>query len=238
MLRAKKYWFTLAEVVIACSIFAIVVVWIILAINRSFMFMNNIKLSVRAANFAREWVEMMYNIRDTNWREHSGQRDRLWLYLWKGDIPQSETQTSNDLFYPWIYFISEWEKNGNSYLYAEKIDVTNIEDFYSDSGFWDDAAKDKVKMKFENNQKYYYYDNNNAKQEWNIEDVLIWDWLEFYRIVRVYWIYCKNSNSSNDTASCPNPSDPKEMRFCVKVFYRWNWKHSSELCSIMTNFME
>jgi hypothetical protein len=29
------------------------------------------------------------------------------------------------------------------------------------------------------------------------------------------------------------------MRFCVKVFYRdGNWKHSSELCGLMTNFTE
>jgi hypothetical protein len=54
----------------------------------------------------------------------------------------------------------------------------------------------------------------------------------------VYGVFCKNSSNSDDTTNCSNDSDPKEMRFCVKVFYRWNWEHSSELCSIMTNFME
>jgi hypothetical protein len=72
---------------------------------------------------------------------------------------------------------------------------------------------------------------------------LIWDWLEFYRIVRVFGVYEKNKANnpwSSDEATSAQMIDwtPAEMRFCVKVFYRWNWEHSSELCSIMTNFME
>ena len=63
--KNRKKWFTLVEVLFVCSVFAIMVVWIILAINRSYTFMNNTRLQVRATNFAREWVEMMFNIRDT-----------------------------------------------------------------------------------------------------------------------------------------------------------------------------
>ena len=66
--KSKKRGFTLAEVLIVCSIFAVMVIWIIFAINRAFLFMNNTRISVRASNFAREWVEMVYNIRDSNWR--------------------------------------------------------------------------------------------------------------------------------------------------------------------------
>ena len=47
-----------------------------------------------------------------------------------------------------------------------------------------------------------------------------------------------NDATINNTA-CSSDSDPKEMRFCVKVFYEFNGgHHSSELCSIMTNFMK
>jgi hypothetical protein len=57
----------------------------------------------------------------------------------------------------------------------------------------------------------------------------------------VFGIYKKDVDNSNTVASADEMKDwtPVEMRFCVKVFYDFNWwRHSSELCSIMTNFME
>lgn len=252
MLRTKKYWFTLAEVVVACSIFAIVVVWIILAINRSFSFMNNIKLSVRATNFAREWVEMMYNIRDTNWRKHSWYRDKLWLYLGQGTI--RDDWNSDYLFSPWIYLLKEWTLEENTYLYAEKLDVTDVDEFYSNDGFWDekyDTDRQRTKISLDWTYSYYEWDENIGdnggwKTEptyWNVEDALIWDWLEFYRIVRVFGVYKKNTDKSDDNVKNNESAmlsnwTPAELRFCVKVFYASQWKHSSEICSIMTNFME
>ena len=163
MLKSKKHWFTLAEVVIACSIFAIVVVWIIFAINRSFMFMNNTKLSVRAANFAREWVEMMYSIRDTNWRKHSWERDKYWLNLWQ-TLPWNE----NRMFTKWIFVIKEWKEDNNYYLYAEDLWLleTNLNDFYSDNWFWSsDYATYREKTKLNLGWKYSYYELNDETGE-------------------------------------------------------------------------
>ena len=263
MLKSKKHWFTLVEVVLACSIFAIVVVWIILAINRSFMFMNNTKLSVRAANSAREWVEMVYNIRDTNWRKYSGHRDKLWMYLGNGDIHLD--WSSDNLFIPWVYIIKEWKSGGNSYLYAENLGIqeVNVNDFYSDAGFWSSNYKtyrDSARIMFcdidtdgsckkknescidsaTQYEKYYYYDENDDKVCWKVQDALIWEGLEFYRIVRVFGVYKKNVSSSDVRWTDETLRDwtPVEMRFCVKVFYSSQWKHSSEICSIMTNFMK
>jgi hypothetical protein len=82
----------------------------------------------------------------------------------------------------------------------------------------------------------------NPKQ-WNIEDVLIWNWLKYYRVVRVFGVYKKNTDRSDDVIK-NNETEllsnwtPAEMRFCVKVFYVSQWKHSSEICGVMTNFME
>ena len=246
MLKAKKMWFTLAEVVIACSIFAIVVVWIILAINRSFIFMNNTKLSVRAANLAREWVEMMYNIRDTNWRIHSGERDKYWLNLWDRTL-----WNEGNSFIKWFYVLKEWNQNGNSYFYADSLSIqdSNINDFYSDEWFWKDqiaeyvSARDKARLEFDWHYSYYELNEETWEQEekeWDVQDALVWEWLEFYRIVRVFGVYKKNvdGTSTECLGDCFTNWTPAEMRFCVKVFYRWNWKHSSEICGMMTNFME
>ena len=67
-------WFTLVEVILVCTVFAILVSWIIVAISKAFNFMDNTRLSVRATNFAREWVEMMYNIIAIR----SGEGEKTW----------------------------------------------------------------------------------------------------------------------------------------------------------------
>ena len=249
MQKNWKFWFTLVEVILACSIFAIVVVWIIMAINRSYAFMNNIKLSVRATNLAREWVEMVYNIRDTNRRRHSWNRDWYWLNL-------RDKANPTFVFLPWIYILKEdKDDNDNTYVYAKylsNISAINAEEFYSNDWFWKDNYKtdrDLAKLTFDWEYSYYEWDALNKKENyitWNkIDDALVWNGLEFYRIVRVFGVYAKNTS---DTEVYPTKKElansnltdwtPAEMRFCVKVFYRWNWEHATELCSIMTNFMK
>jgi hypothetical protein len=69
---------------------------------------------------------------------------------------------------------------------------------------------------------------------------------KFYRIVRVYGLYAKDTNSTGDAISCTtigscstiNPNKPKELRFCVKVWYLFTFRGSTELCGVMTNFRE
>ena len=230
-LKIKKNAFTLAETIIVCTIFAIMVVWIILWINRAFLFMNNTRVLVRATNFAREWVEMVYNIRDTNRRKYSGEKDKHRLDAWTG----------TSLLTWWIYIIKEWITwaSNDSYVYAEYL--TWNTDFYDKMDVFFDNDSDRNRSKIEFTWSYSYYSGGTIAT-WKLEDLLGWSGIEFYRILRVYGIYCKNNSEPNqvvDSSHCNNDSDPKEMRFCVKVFYEFNgWHHASELCSIMTNFMK
>lgn len=223
--KIKKNAFTLAETIIVCTIFAIMVVWIILWINRAFLFMNNTRVLVRATNFAREWVEMVYNIRDTNRRKNSGEKDKYWMDSGTWDIKLTS----------WIYVIKEWTTWNDSYIYAEYL--TWNTDFYDDMDVFFNDENDRSKSKISFPWTYSYY-SWWVIATWNLEDLLWWSGIEFYRILRVYGVYCKNSNDPDDE-SYTGVWDPKELRFCVKVFYEFNgWHHASELCSIMTNFME
>ena len=231
-LRGKKSAFTLAETVIVCSVFAVMVVWIILMINRAFLFMNNTRVLVRAANFAREWVEMVYNIRDTNRRKYSWEKDKHRLNAWTG----------SKLLSWWIYIIGEWITwySHDSYIYADYL-TWNIE-FYDnmDVFFSNDNVSGRNESRIGFSWTYSYYSGGTIAI-WNLEDLLWWSGIEFYRLLRVYGVYEKNT--TNDSDLIPNDrmrdQSPKELRFCVKVFYELNgWHHASELCSIMTNFME
>ncbi len=230
----KNKWFTLVETIIVCTLFAFMVLWIILWINKAYAFINNTRLLVRATNFAREWVEMVYNIRDTNWRKYS----------WIKDEHRNDTWTWNHKFFStwWIYVLKEniWESWESSTIYADYL-TWNSDDFYSVDWFFRENNEDKrefSKITFTWNYSFYSW--------WtlatgSLEELLKWNWTEFYRILRVYWIYCKTGDPNQivDSTHCNDNNNPKEMRFCVKVFYDGiEWKHSTELCSIMTNFME
>lgn len=233
-LKGKKNAFTLAETIIVCTIFAIMVVWIILWINRGFLFMNNTKVLVRATNFAREWVEIVYNIRDTNRRKYSGEKDEHRTFAWTGSFQLNS----------WMYVIREYREDGeDSYFYAEYL-TWNSSNLYDLDWFFDDDNKsyrEKSKITF---PWIYSYHSWWEMLTWNLEDLLGWKDVEFYRVLRVDGIYCKGDSNPSpnqlvDSSHCYKSSDPKEMRFCVKVFYEYNWwHHSSELCSIMTNFMK
>lgn len=237
--KNRKKWFTLVEVLFVCSVFAIMVVWIILAINRSYTFMNNTRLQVRATNFAREWVEMMFNIRDTNRRKHAWKKDMYWLCL-DCSQPNVTVNSTSQIFMPWIYKLSEKLENGSDYSIIASVITpsTNINEFYSDDWFWNDNSREEFKIPFTWTYTYLSWWNNVT---WDMAD-LLWSETEFYRVVRVYGIYKKNSSSADEsiwgTITNYTNNTPKEMRFCVKVFYRTNAPHSTELCSIMTNFEE
>ena len=229
-LKWKIKGFTLGEVIIICTIFAVMIIWLILAINRSFVFIDNTRLSIRASNLAREWVEMMYNLRDSNRRKYSWEKDkhRIDAYSWSNALSE------------WVYAIKEGKTSSwDSFIYLTwlSVPIANITGFYDIGWFFSEnfsGSREKSKIDFTWTYSYY---SGGIIETWNVDELVNVGWLDFYRIVRVYWIYCKNSSSTTDT-SCWN-EDPKEMRFCVKVFYRNSqWQHAKELCSIMTNFME
>lgn len=52
---------------------------IIMGVTRSVRYVSEMKQRTIALNLAKEGVEAMYNIRDTNWRRRSASRDACWL---------------------------------------------------------------------------------------------------------------------------------------------------------------
>ena len=228
-LKWKKSWFTLAEIIVVCSIFAVMVVWMIFGINRAFVFLNGIRLQVMATNFVREWVEMMYNIRDSNWRKNPWDRDEHRMDAWKW------TQRLE----PWIYIIKEEGTWVDSYVYTEFL--TGNTDIYSLEWFFDkdnSSYRERSKLLFTGS---YSYNSGWTIVTWDMNELMDWFWIDFYRILRVYGIYGKNTSNSSDLINGDNLKNwtPAELRFCVMVFYTDNRsQHSKELCSIITNFLE
>jgi hypothetical protein len=68
---------------------------------------------------------------------------------------------------------------------------------------------------------------------------------KFYRIVRVRGLYNKQNGNKDEDITCATINNaacitatPKELRFCVKVWYLFTFRGSTELCGVMTNFRE
>ena len=215
--------------------------------------MNNVRLQVRATNFTREWVEMVFNIRDTSWRRNSWEKDKHRLSNWYSWYIYSSNTNRLDWWTltEWIYVLKEKTTGSwDTYFYASWLIVwaanrAHIDYFYGD-WFWDEGDDKYIKSREAAQLSFtwtYYYPDTDSNwvlhtETWSIQE-LLWSETDFYRILRVYGVYCKNNTSPTNTSGCPKDSDPKELRFCVKVFYRNLWDpHSTELCSIMTNFEE
>ena len=226
-LKWKKRWFTLAEVIVVCSMFAVIVIWMIFGISRAFVFLNGIRLQVMATNFAREWVEMVYNMRDTNRRKNP----------WDRDSHRMDLDWDNKLD-PWIYTINQWITWEDSFVYLEyqtgTIESYTIDNFFSAENI---KIRDASKLSFTGS---YSYNSGWTIVTWSMNELMEWFWTEFYRLVRVYGIQNKlDWTVSTSSKDWENNWTPVELRFCVMVFYTDNRsRHSKELCSIMTNFLK
>lgn len=71
---------TLAEVLVAIGILGVVLVTSLLLVNRGIGTNVSVKNKIIAINIAREGIEGVRNIRDTNWLKYSGDRRNKWLY--------------------------------------------------------------------------------------------------------------------------------------------------------------
>jgi type II secretory pathway pseudopilin PulG len=79
--QTKNSGETLIEVLIAVTIFSTVLIGALTALSKSISSLSKTKNRIVALNLAREGVEAVRSIRDTNWIKYSGDRDAKWLKI-------------------------------------------------------------------------------------------------------------------------------------------------------------
>lgn len=79
--NSKKSGESLIEVLVSIIILVLFMTSIFTMVNRSIVLNENIRSRVIALNLAREGIEGVRNIRDTNWLRFSGDRRNKWLCL-------------------------------------------------------------------------------------------------------------------------------------------------------------
>ncbi len=113
---------TIIETLIALSVLAIGITMASTAILNSLRNMTNAKSRVIAINIAREGIEAMRNIRDTNWLRYSNQRRLCWNHM-----PDGTPCTDGDNpILPGTYIV--YKHTDNSWRLEWADDDTGISD--------------------------------------------------------------------------------------------------------------
>lgn len=62
----KKIWFTLIEILIAITVFSIGVLAVLRVLTWNLSIMDNTEMKLQSTVLAKEWLELLYNLRDSN----------------------------------------------------------------------------------------------------------------------------------------------------------------------------
>lgn len=80
-MKKNKFASTLIEAVVVLSILSIGIVWVYWFFSKSRNFLDWVSAKIEAIEIAREGIEALENIRNTNWLKFSSNIDKCWNVL-------------------------------------------------------------------------------------------------------------------------------------------------------------
>lgn len=160
----KKLAFTLIEILIAISVFAIGILAVLRVLTGNLSVLDTANIKLQATVLAKEWIELLYNVRDSNLEKnlswscvlnpsvYERDPDMLNSHTFDSDNPEKTLCT-------WYYWVDKFLKlsfDKDYYLYQELLDKTES---------FDDLFKKTQLCLFswENNMLWYAYCSNSLK---------------------------------------------------------------------------
>lgn len=122
-MKKSKIWTSIVEAIVVTLI---ITVWIIWVFN---IYTNAQKLSITSKNrltaslIARDWIEALTNIRDTNWKIFSANNTNCWNVK---DYNANCITDPNLIIQPWSYKIY---KSNNNRWYLYSVSASETRDF-------------------------------------------------------------------------------------------------------------
>lgn len=101
-MKSKKSWTTIIEAMIAMFIIIVWIIWVYTIYWKSQKLSTSVENRVKAISIAREWIEVLQNIRDTNWVLFSADSKNCWNVM---DYNVSCLWNGNFKIQPWDYKI-------------------------------------------------------------------------------------------------------------------------------------
>ncbi len=221
------------EIILILVIIATALITIIQWISKTTQYISEMRQRTIALNLGKEGVESMYNIRNTNWKRRSANRDQCWLKMNPmtdegNDGCENDTWISKWAFIltyntNWFFFLSGLQAYNTLRRPEQNIPVPYNSFNHSRSDFL-----------YHTGWNFFTTKPTGRTSNWTIGD--------FYRSIRVDGLFSKSDNRALD---CPKgnqtncwDNSAKELRFCSSVFYNKPHQWYVEICAIMTNFIE
>lgn len=146
------------EAVIVLLIVVSWVVWMYQVFSASQKLSSSTANKIQAIQIAREWIEAVKNIRDTNWILYSSDTANCWNVDGYNDDCVWETNTTNDIA-SWSYLINQKSDNRwyleskSTWIFSNSTYRTNFEVFTDKNWFFTqtwvlDDSKFKIKPLF------------------------------------------------------------------------------------------
>jgi len=190
-MKKSKMATTIAEAMVVTLIIVMWLTWVYSIYSASTKVTNNVETKIKAIQIAREWIEAMTNIRDTNWLIFSSDKKNCWktFNYTSGCIWNTAPNNIED---NWNYKI--YRDVDNRWILQEALPFT---DNYTDSSYrnfyeiWLDLnwlytqtwTITKINNNFTRQIKTTYF----TPTGWSVND-----WLEVKSIVR--WVDSTTTN--------------------------------------------
>ena len=165
--------FTLIETLIVIVVFCIGILAVLIWLTQTLRNKEYANTQIQSAFFAREWIELMFNLRDANYH-----KELPWNCIFKEKkIKESDTFDENNnpfcdgSFEPWkVLKIDMWN---DEYV---KIDISNIStiwDLEKDEDFEEIFDKYQIYKHVDGNSFAYNHDENDGEPTWFARYIVI-----------------------------------------------------------------
>ena len=179
----KQRAFTLIETIIAISVFCIWILTVLFWLSQTLKNQDNANLQIKSAFFAREWIELIFNLRDANYH-----KELPWNCIFtkiedkdlKDNYEETENPFCDKYLEPWtVLNISLWNKD-DYYIHIDRWDeITEFDDMFDKYQIylhtWDSL----------NEQTWFIYNNTWTEDEktWFARYLLITWVVEYWNII-------------------------------------------------------
>lgn len=222
--------FTIVELLIVIIIIAVGLISAYSIVDYAINFVDGTRTKVLAINYAREWVEWVFNIRDTNWKRWSWEKDKCWLKIDPLKDEGSPGCENDKWFGSGHYILISADVWSEKYYKLEKKtswlnifdgDASDDKDYLLCLTGWFIEACPGSSFKNANTTSLFFREVKGGF----LEDKNSWTDIS----------NCSNWNDSQNGINCWSASS-KEKNFCVIVQYLWLTQWEVKFCSSMTNF--
>lgn len=140
-MRSNKSWTTIVEAIVAMLIIIIWTIWIYTIYSKSQKLSISVENRVKAISIAREWIEVLQNIRDTNWVLFSANSKNCWNAK---DYDVNCLIDDTKKITPWNYII--YKDDNNRWRLIDKTSIT--------WSYKDKIYRDNFKVKLDSDWLY------------------------------------------------------------------------------------